>query len=142
MSKNLPVITQSIVYRTNDQQPEVLLLKRSKERGDFWSVVNGTLELDESVNDCRKRELFEETGIKDVLDWSEEINRFSFEYQDYTIVVLVYVAKVKEDQKVIINNEHTEYKWLKFSEAIKMVKFDDDKNGLQICLQRLAGNDL
>ncbi len=140
MSKNLPVIIQSIIYRINNQQPEVLLLKRSKERGNFWNVVNGTLELDESVKGCRERELFEEAGIKDVLDWSDEINRFSFKHQNYIIVVLIYAAKVKENQKVIINNEHTEYKWLKFSEAIKMVKFDDDKKGLQICLQKLNNN--
>ena len=77
-----------------------------------------------------------------MLDWSDEINRFSFKYKDYTIVVLVYAAKIKEDQKVIINNEHTEYKWLKFNEAIKMLKFDDDKNGLQICLQKLNNNEI
>lgn len=142
MPKNLPVIIQSIIYRINNQQPEVLLLKRSKERGDFWNVVNGTLESDESVKGCRERELFEEAGIKDVLDWSGEINRFSFKYQDYIIVVLVYAAKVKKNQEVIINNEHTEYKWLKFSEAIKMVKFDDDKKGLQICLQKLNNNEI
>lgn len=43
MSNKLPVIIQSIVYRKKGQEFEVLLLKRTTERGGFWNVVNGTL---------------------------------------------------------------------------------------------------
>lgn len=68
MSNKLSVIIQSIVYRKKGQEFEVLLLKRTAERGGFWNVVNGTLELKDSVINCRKRELFEETGIQDVIN--------------------------------------------------------------------------
>ena len=137
MSKSLPIIIQSIVYRTRNKEFEVLLLKRTEQRGGFWNVVNGTFELDESIIESRKRELLEETGIQEVLYWSDEINRFSFPYKDYVIVVLVYSAEVSENQKIIINDEHTEYKWVNFEEAASMVKFNDDKNGLRMCQERL-----
>ncbi|MGB2791156.1 MAG: NUDIX domain-containing protein [Candidatus Moraniibacteriota bacterium] len=138
MSKRLPVIAQTIVYRKDGGNFEVLLLKRTEARGSFWNVVNGTLECDESIVECRARELSEEAGIKDVLRWSDEINRFSFQYHESPFVVVVYAAEVPADQSVVLNEEHTEYRWVGFDEALQMMKFDDDKNGLQACQEMLA----
>lgn len=138
MSKHLPVIAQTIVYRKKGGNFEVLLLKRTEERGGFWNVVNGTLEFDESIVECRARELSEEAGIKDVLRWSDEINRFSFQYHESPFVVVVYAAEVATDQSVIINEEHTEYTWVSFDKALQMMKFDDDKNGLRACQKMLS----
>jgi dATP pyrophosphohydrolase len=137
MSKSLPIIVQIIVYRIKRGGPEFLLLKRTRERGGFWNVVNGTLELNESIIEARNRELLEETGIENVLHWSNEINRFSFQYKSDTMVVLVYDAEVNESQKIVINHEHTEYRWVNFEEAMNMLKFDDDKNGLRNCQKEL-----
>jgi lipoyl(octanoyl) transferase len=64
MAKNLSTIVQNIVYRKKGSIFEVLLLKRTEERGGFWNVVNGTLENGESIDGCRRRELSEEDGIK------------------------------------------------------------------------------
>ena len=131
MIKSLPIIVQSIVYKKEEGNFKVLLMKRTEERGGFWNVVNGTLEINESVVQCRQRELNEEAGITSVKQWSEEVYRFSFPYKDYTIVVIVYLAEVSPDQKIILNEEHTEYKWSTFSEAINLMKFEDDKKALQ-----------
>lgn len=137
MPKPLPVIAQTIVYRKKGGNFEVLLLKRTEERGGFWNAVNGTLEFDESIAECRARELSEEAGIKDVLRWSDEINRFSFQYHESPFVVVVYAAEVPADQSVVLNEEHIEYRWVGFDEALQMMKFDDDKNGLQILQKTL-----
>ena len=112
------------------------------ERGGFWNVVNGTFEFNETISQCRERELFEEAGIKERLNWSDEINRFSFEYKGYVIVVLVYSVEVTLDQLVTINKEHTEYVWVGFDDAIEMMKFDDDKKGLRICRDKLASDEV
>lgn len=120
------MIVQTIVYRKKNGNFEVLLLKRTEERGGFWNAVNGTLECDESIAECRTRELSEEAGIKDVLQGSDEINRFSFQYHGSPFVVVVSAAEVAADQSVVINEEHTEYKWVGFDEALQMMKFDDD----------------
>lgn len=133
MTKSLPIIIQNIVYRKKNRDFEVLILKRAEDRGGFWNVINGTLEFGESVPECRDRELLEEAGVKSVLNWTDELHRFSFEYNNHTIVVLVYGAEIEASQSVVINEEHTEYKWVSFDEAIRTMKFDDDKKGLQIC---------
>ncbi|OGG90185.1 hypothetical protein A3H03_01285 [Candidatus Kuenenbacteria bacterium RIFCSPLOWO2_12_FULL_42_13] len=137
MSNRLPVIIQSIVYKKKGQKFEVLLLKRTAARGGFWNVVNGTLELQESAIDCRKRELFEETGIKDAASWSDEIHRFSFNYHNNIFVVVAFAVNVSKDQKVTINEEHIEYRWVNFDEAINLLKFDDDKTALQNLREKL-----
>ena len=138
MSKRLPVIAQTVVYRKKGGNFEVLLLKRTEERGGFWNAVNGTLEFDESIAECRARELSEEAGIKNVLQWSDELNRFSFQYHGSPFVVVVYAAEVATDQPVVINEEHTEYTWAPFDEALQMMKFDDDKNGLRACQEMVS----
>lgn len=137
MAKNLPIIIQNIVYRISNKLPEVLLLKRTEKRGGFWNVVNGTLEMNETIVECRNRELYEEAGIKDVLGWSDEIYRFSFKYNDYVIVVLVYSVKVAENQEVVINEEHDGYQWMSFDDAINMMKFNDDKLALSNCYRMI-----
>lgn len=142
MFNKLPVIIQSIVYRKKGQKFEILLLKRTTERGGFWNVINGTLELQDSIINCRKRELFEETGIQDAVNWSDEIHRFSFKYHSDVFVVVVFAAKVFEDQKVVINNEHTEYRWVSFDRAINLLKFDDDKTALQNFREKLRNDKL
>jgi 8-oxo-dGTP pyrophosphatase MutT (NUDIX family) len=74
-----------------------------------------------------------------VLNWSDEINRFNFDYKGKAMTVVVSAAQVAEDQDIVMNNEHTEYKWVSFDEAIEMMKFEDDKNGLRVCREKLLG---
>jgi dATP pyrophosphohydrolase len=142
MSNKLPVIIQSIVYRRKGEVFELLLLKRSASRGGFWNVVNGTLELRESAIDCRKRELLEETGIRNVINWSGEIHRFSFQYQDDIFVVVAFAVGVSDDETVVINDEHTEYRWVNFDEAIGLLKFNDDKIALQNFREKFMSDEL
>lgn len=134
----LPIIVQSVVYKITKEGLMFLVLKRNQKRGGFWSIVNGTLEVDETVLQCRIRELGEETGIKRVLAWSEEINRFSFKYNDCTMVVIAYAAKVTPAQRVLINNEHDEYRWMNLGEAVNILKFNDDKNSIHACNQLIT----
>lgn len=133
MSNRLPIIIQSIVYRVSPGGAEILLLKRTEERGGFWSFVNGTLEVDESAVSCRQRELFEETGITSIKKWSDELHRFSFKYKEHIFVTVVFATEVPLDTRVTINDEHTDYKWASFDEGKNLLKFDDDKLALERC---------
>lgn len=137
MENNLPVIIQTIVYRFTKDGPEFLLLKRSEERGGFWNVVNGTMRGDENITQCGQRELLEETGIKHILKRSSELYRFAFEYKNIPITVLVFAVEVDTEQKVVINDEHVEYKWLGFNTALGHLKFNDDKKALRICKESI-----
>ena len=61
----LPIKVQGIVYRQRrGGDVEILLLKRSEEDGGFWQMLTGTMEMNESVEECLVRELWEETGVR------------------------------------------------------------------------------
>lgn len=137
MSKNLPVITQTIIYRKTNRGVEVLLLKRNAKRGNFWNAVNGTLEISESVEECRVREIREETGIAKIIKWTDEVYRFYFPYKDFILIVLVFGAQVPANAEIQLNEENTEFRWLPFNEAEKLLKFKDDKKALQLCYKTI-----
>lgn len=123
-------IVQTVVYRLTRQGAQVLVLKRSEERGGFWSLVNGTTEPGETPVQCRARELFEETGISQVIGWTGQLHSFSFVRNDETYNVLVFGAEVDKNASVVINEEHSEFLWLAIDEAVDRVKFQDDKAGI------------
>ncbi len=134
MHKELPLKVQLVVFRNQGDNTEVLFLKRSPEDGGFWNTVVGTLELNESILECRSRELKEETGIVDVLSWSDEIYRFTFPKDDYQVAVLAYAAEVSIDQVINLNHEHTDYKWVKVSEAINQ----SEKLNVKECIRKFS----
>ena len=134
------IIIQTIIYKITDNQLLFLLLKRSEDRGGFWNAVNGTQELYESIEECKKRELLEETGIEEVLFWGPELYSFNFDFKEKKIRVIVFCAQILEDQKIIINKEHREFRWVDFIEAKKLLKFDDDKKSLEICNKFVKNN--
>jgi len=144
MEDKQPVIVQTIVSRKNRDSSmlEFLLLKRNKKRGGFWNVVNGTLRSKESVLDCVRRELEEEAGIIDCKLVGPEIYRFHFSYNGSDMTVIVHYVEVFQGQEIVINEEHTEYRWVGFEEAKSLLKFDDDKKALALCYDQVAGKDL
>ncbi len=129
-SQSLPVVIQSVVARENNGDYEFLLLKRSEKKGGFWNSVNGTLEINESVFECRERELYEEAGIKETISWTDELIRFNFTYDDYTFSTVAYGVVVPANTEVVLNEEHTEYKWLSADGAIELLKFKEDKEAI------------
>lgn len=55
------------VFRKNDRQTEILLIRRKNEpyRG-MWALPGGFMEMDESLEVTAVRELEEETGLKNI----------------------------------------------------------------------------
>ncbi len=53
-----------IVLREHNNTPQVLIIKRGKppEYGS-WTVPGGTLQLGETIVECARREVLEETGL-------------------------------------------------------------------------------
>ncbi|MCQ2742381.1 MAG: NUDIX domain-containing protein [Bacilli bacterium] len=60
VGKRTMVFVHSVAYMFNEKG-EVLLQKRSDD--GRWSHNGGSIEIDETAEDCAKREIFEETGL-------------------------------------------------------------------------------
>lgn len=130
MYKELPIKVELIVFARQPNTLSFLLLKRIPEDGGFWQPITGTLEMDESIRQCMVRELQEETGIgiSEVLNISEEIHRFSWQKKDYTVVEMVYGVEVPHQNVTLSPEEHSEYRWCSFDEAMMLLEKENNKN--------------
>jgi 8-oxo-dGTP diphosphatase len=62
MKNDRPLVGVGVIIIKNKK---VLLLKRLHSHGDgTWAFIGGHLEFNESLEDCAKREVFEEIGVK------------------------------------------------------------------------------
>lgn len=124
----LTIQVEVIVFRENCGL-EFLLLKRNKNRGDFWQPVTGGIEEGETPEEAVFRELFEETQLKkeDVVKILDKIHSFSFISDGRKIEELVFGIKIKPDSKIILSEEHTERKWVGLEEALSLLKWETNK---------------
>lgn len=97
----------------------ILLVKNSK--GGHWGLPKGTPEKDEKPIDTAKRELFEETGIKDIeiklkptFKEKYDFEQNSIAYSKINTYYLGLVSKMTEGGQL---DEIDELKWVKIDEA-------------------------
>ncbi|MBI3573271.1 MAG: NUDIX domain-containing protein [Candidatus Kerfeldbacteria bacterium] len=106
------------VYQTG-QAPYYLIVQHL---GGHWGFPKGHLEFGENEIDAARRELREETGIKqcepvDSTHWQEEYVFRNVEGQSIHKVVTYYLAMVR-DQVVRLNkNELKAHRWMPYEEA-------------------------
>lgn len=96
--------------------------KNIKHGGDFWFTVTGSVEDRETVKDAVKREIKEETNL-DVneifpLNWKSIYSWNNNDYEEENFIAFV------NKNKVILNEEHTDYKWLNIDEFTDIIKWD------------------
>ena len=72
----LPIQVQGILFRTINGKAQYLLLKRIKE--GFWQPVTGGIEEGETKIEALKREVREETGIKNIVRIMKDIHNCEF----------------------------------------------------------------
>jgi dATP pyrophosphohydrolase len=132
----LPVQVQGILFRRTNRGVEYLLLKTTPEREDFWQSVTGGEEEGETEVEALKREVSEETGIKNIVRIIENVDYF--EYSGAHIIkgydfIREYVFGVEVDPKervAIDGKEHSKFRWCSFQEAIQLLKWEENKKAL------------
>ena len=134
---------QVLVYpvREKGDDWEYLLLKRIESIGGFWQGVTGAPEKGEELLDAAKRELLEETSyIPNFVfqtDFSYKIlveEKFKKNYPEGVkeIPEYVFVARINQpDLPSIDPQEHEDWKWCSFNEAIELLKWEDNKKALE-----------
>jgi dATP pyrophosphohydrolase len=135
---------ECIVFRKKGKNHEFLLLKRIPEKGGFWQPPCGGMEeTDKSLLDAAYRELSEEanTTKKDVISIIENVHSFEITKHYLTgepiLPIKEYVLgfEVKPDFTPTIDNniytEHEEMRWVGFKEALKLLKWENNKEGFK-----------
>jgi len=137
-------------YPTQDSEFAYLLLKRSDE--GWWQGIAGGGEGSETPLEAAKRETLEETGIpKDsrflqlitVLPIPAAEFRYSHFWGREVCVIPQYCFGVlPKEKKIVLSSEHTDYKWLMYEEAYRLMKYEDNKIALWELDKRLKNEEI
>ncbi len=123
-----------IIFKKNRKNWEFLLLKRIPSRGGFWQPVSGRVEKNENPLQAVKRETIEETGIKQFKRIIKDVYLFKLE-EEPNKTSYVFGIEIDSSQKINLDAniypEHDKIKWCKFDEAIKLLKWPHNKEGLK-----------
>lgn len=119
----------AIVFRIEQDRPVYLLLFGPT----YWGFVKGLVEKGESEEETALREAEEETGMKVKLlsGFKERINyNYKFDGEPIKKEVIFFIAEAPSAE-VKLSQEHEDFKWLKFEEAFRLVKYRNQKEILK-----------
>ena len=139
----------AIIYRVVDGPstglrtgvPHYLLLHY---HSGHWEFAKGHIEKGENIEQTIRREVEEETGIKDleIIPGFKQYSKYFFK-KSYDLVgeekkkapwvfklVVFYLAKTKTED-VKISEEHKGFLWLPFDEAVKKITYKNAKELLK-----------
>ena len=114
-----------------EKEPIYLLLQYEAKH---WDFPKGNIEAGETDHQTVKREIEEETGIKDIeliKDFKENIQYyFKFNNELINKTVVFYLAKTKT-KEVKISFEHIGFEWLPYDKALEKLTFKNAKKILE-----------
>ena len=125
------VIDCHVMYK-EDGLPKFLILKRSHDKiyPGIWQCVTGKIEPEEEPIESAIRELKEETSLNPVQKWTIDIvNHFYESKHDRMNLIPVFGVEVN-NIKVVLSDEHCNYRWCEINEALKLLTWNQQKKGL------------
>lgn len=128
----------------NRKSGKFLLLKRADHKiyPGTWQMITASCEEGESTKQTALRELFEETGMRNAKLYSvPHVNTFYFDINDSVCLSPVFLA-VADTDEVKISDEHTEYKWTTYYEAVKLIHWPDQIESLNVIWRYLNDENL
>ncbi|MBS3162379.1 NUDIX hydrolase [Candidatus Woesearchaeota archaeon] len=133
-----PMVTVDIViFSIQNDNLKVLLIKRNIQpyKGS-WALPGGFVHIEEDLDSAAKRELEEETGVKDI--YLEQLYTFGDTKRDPRgrVITVAYFALIKsEDQKLDPKTDVSDADWFLAYKPLKLA-FDHSKI-LDYALKRL-----
>ena len=128
-------LIETHIFREADKGIEFLLLKRAENQiyPSVWQMVSGKIKVNEKAFETSLRELKEETNLVPLKMWvTPKVNSFYSSQTDSICLIPVFAVLVKKDSRVIISNEHSEYKWVTLEEAKKLLAWDGQRKAVDL----------
>ena len=131
----------AIIFRNVEGVPHFLLLHYPS---NHWEFAKGHIEAGESIEQTVRREVQEETGIKDLTiingfkNYSKYFFRKSYHLKGeakkkapWVFKLVVFLLARTKTENVKISHEHKGFAWLPFEEATKKVTYKNAKELLK-----------
>ena len=132
-----------IIYRKGSEGLEILLIQDAKNR---WTIPKGHIEEGEKADETAKREIQEETGLKEmnVHAW---LGKVDFRYRRITSLVLitmqVYLVEAKGDTDDLTKEDWMSgIQWFPANEALDKIEYDDISKLILQAMKRVRTGDL
>jgi 8-oxo-dGTP pyrophosphatase MutT (NUDIX family) len=138
----------AVIFRKEGERCLFLLLRYpfgSRTPKVYWDLSKGHIEKGEKLEDTVKREVREETGLKDVnfINGFRETIKYFFQWGGNDIMKFVTFFLIEtKTEKITISEEHIGYKWLPYQGAIKTLTFDNAREILKKANALLSGKSL
>lgn len=125
-----PSITVDVVIFTLiDRELHVLLVRRKRWPYEgYWAIPGGFVQMHESLEDAARRELEEETGVRDI--YIEQLYTFGDPDRDprTRVISVAYFALVRADrQRLRVSEESLDVRWFPVRAAPSPLAFDHDR---------------
>lgn len=144
------VTVDMLIFRLVNDSVDVLLIKRKKPPyKEFWAFPGGFVNIDESLEDAAKRELLEETNVKDV--YLEQLYTFGDVERDprMRVISVSYMALLNDSDITKFNekagDDAKELQWFNINELLNGIEdssiklaFDHEKI-FKLAIERLRG---
>ena len=140
---------QALVFpfrKSNSKVYEYAVFQRI--RSGLWQAISGGGKTDESFLEAAKREAWEETSISQSAKYysletinSVPIHYFTEQTPEGRYVIEEHCFAVDCDGiEITLSPEHSEYRWVDYETAQKLLKWDSNKTALWELNQRLLDN--
>jgi len=129
----------AVIFFRNNVGIEYLLLKYPQ---GHWEFARGHIESGESDIDAARREIFEETGFKDLNIFSnfKEIFSWKLRSKKNTYKKVIFFLAEAKDKKIKLSHEHRKHIWFNYKKALEKITFSQAKEVLKKANSFLISN--
>jgi 8-oxo-dGTP diphosphatase len=128
-SRQLAVTVDIVIFSLHKRELHVLLIKRKSWPFEGqWAIPGGFITIDEPLEEAARRELEEETGLRDV--YLEQLYTFGDPQRDPRgrIISVAYFALVRSDQQTVrAANDASDVGWFSVHKLPAPLAFDHDR---------------
>jgi dATP pyrophosphohydrolase len=138
--------------RCADGTTEYAIFRRRDHADDCWQGVAGGAEQGESAEQAARREMTEEAAIPVdaplvALDAAASVPVSHFQERDlwgpdlYVVTERAFGVYVDDDRAITLSSEHTEYRWVRYEEAARLLRWDSNRTALWELNERIRRGD-
>lgn len=134
----------AIVFRKEGKKILFLLLGYGIKEKFWWDFPRGQMEKNERKLETAKREIFEETGLKDLKFVKGFREGYKYYFRNHKSEKkelifkenVIYLAETKT-RKIKLSFEHHNFVWLPYREALRKLTYKNSKEILRKAYQYL-----
>lgn len=123
------VVTGGFIFKDG----KFLIVKRAENDtffAGFWEIPGGKVEYGEEPDTGALRELEEEVGLKVKLISPISVINYGELVRDIQYIQINYLCELADHQEVKLSGEHSDYKWVTFSELENYQMHPDMKKAI------------